>query len=224
MGSPAARYAELVAGRKGCDLCKPGLINPSKVEDGTHDGNQIGPWTLWQGNLVAKLVVVGQDWGDTSYFSKNKGHESRSNPTNETLRDLLRSVKIEIPSPSIDDNGEGVVFLTNAILSLKEGGLQAKVEPEWFSNCGKKFLRPTIELVAPKVVVSLGEAAYRSLTAAWDLRRMAFRSAVETVTGFRLGSSVYFPMYHCGARIQNTHRPLTQQYCDWQKVAAALDP
>jgi DNA polymerase len=27
----------------------------------------IGPWTQWQGNLNAELMIVGQDWGGTEY-------------------------------------------------------------------------------------------------------------------------------------------------------------
>ena len=36
---------------------------------------QIGPWSLWQGNLDAEIMVIGQDWGDKNYFTKNKGHD-----------------------------------------------------------------------------------------------------------------------------------------------------
>src|ERR1035441_2430857 len=67
-------YAALVRGRQACHACR-GLINPSECEGGIHDSDQIGPWSLWQGNLSADLLVVGQDWGDTRYFAKNKGRE-----------------------------------------------------------------------------------------------------------------------------------------------------
>ena len=56
-----------------------------------------------------------------------------------------------------------LVFFTNAILCLKtKGGMQGKVEKEWFSSCGETFLRPLIELIQPQVVVCLGERAWRS--------------------------------------------------------------
>lgn len=31
-----------------------------------------------------------------------------------------------------------------------------------------------------------------------------------------------FAVHHCGARIQNTHRPLAMQLVDWQRVGDAL--
>jgi uracil-DNA glycosylase len=69
--------------------------------------------------------------------------------------------------------------MTNAVLCLKHGGMQAKVRPEWFENCGSRFLRPTIDLIAPKVVVSLSESAYRAITAAYGVPPIPFRKAVD---------------------------------------------
>jgi hypothetical protein len=44
--------------------------------------------------------------------------------------------------PTAADAGGGIVFMTNAVLCLKDGGMQAKVRPEWFPNWGSRFLRP----------------------------------------------------------------------------------
>jgi uracil-DNA glycosylase len=217
-----AAYATLVRARKSCHAC-PGLINPADCDRGIHDSNQIGPWSLWQGNLKADLLIVGQDWGDTRYFITNKGHEADGNPTNHTLRRLLGSVGIEITAPTPSDAGGGTVFLTNAVLCLKGGGLQAKVRREWVVNCGSRFLRPTIDLIAPKVVVTLGQWAYRAITAAYGVPRIAFRKAVERPEGFALADGIrHLPMYHCGARILNTHRPMDMQLRDWERVGRAL--
>lgn len=214
-------YAALVRARCSCRVC-PGLINPAACDGGVHDSEHIGPWTLWQSNLHAELVVVGQDWGDTRYFIANGGRDASRNPTNENLRVLLRSIGIEIPPPGSDDAG-GSIFLTNAILCLKDGGMQAKVQPEWFANCGARFLRPTIDLIAPKAVVTLGEWAYRAVTAAYGVPRMAFRKAVERPEGFPLVDAITcVPVYHCGARILNTHRPMAMQLKDWERVGRTL--
>jgi hypothetical protein len=68
-------------------------------------------------------------------------------------------------------------------------------------------MRPTIEIVKPKVVVALGDRAYRAVAAAYGIGLLPFGAAVEHVGGFALpGSKLLFPVYHCGARILNTHR------------------
>ena len=81
-------YAALVSDRKACHRCS-GLFNPSEVEHGSLDSNQIGPWSLWQGNLEAALMVVGQDWGDVAYFPKNRGRGLARSGTNRALVELL---------------------------------------------------------------------------------------------------------------------------------------
>jgi uracil-DNA glycosylase len=217
-----ADYIALVKSRRACRLCD-GLTNPFEYEGGRFDSDHIGPWSRWQGNLGAKLMVVGQDWGDIGYFRKYEGREAERNPSNETLRELLSSVGIEINPPSATDDVESVIFLTNAILCLKEGGLGASVQSKWFTNCGRYFLKPTIEIVSPKIVVSLGEHAYRSIQRLYDLTRMPLRDAVEQERGFLLPNGfLLFAMYHCSPRVLARHRNLAQQKADWQRVKNML--
>jgi DNA polymerase len=214
-------YVELVARRKTCRHCL-GLTNPSDCEGGKFDTDQIGPWTLWQGNLNAKLLVVGQDWGDARYFVDNAGRDTPSNRTNRTLRHLLSVAGVQIDSPSPHDSGAGSVFFTNAILCLKRGGMQAKVDPAWFASCGKLFLKPTIELIAPTVVVTLGVHAYRTICSLYQLRPQSFRRAVDGEATRLPSGPLLKPVYHCGARVLNKHRALDVQERDWSGVRRAL--
>jgi DNA polymerase len=198
-------------------------MNPSVCAGGVFDSDHVGPWSLWQGTLNADLMLVGQDWGDVAYFVNNRGHESARNPTNEMLRYLLSTIGIPIASPSPTDDGGGPVFFTSAILCLKTGGLQAPVDPAWFANCGSRFLMPTIEIAQPRVVVTLGERAYRAVMGAFGMRPMLFRAAVDREGGIRLPVGItLFPVYHCGARIMNTHRPLAMQVEDWARIGRGL--
>jgi uracil-DNA glycosylase family 4 len=206
-----------------CRACD-GLTNPSACVDGAHDSDHIGPWTLWQGKLDSELMVVGQDWGDREYFVKNQGRDLADNPTNKTLRELLKSIGLDIEKPTPQDSGGGKIFLTNAVLCLKEGGMQGKTKPAWFANCRSLFLRPTIEILRPKIVVTLGERAYRAIAAVYGIRSQLFRSAVECEDGFELEVGIrLFPVYHCGARILNTHRNKDLQEKDWAKIKVALE-
>ncbi len=218
-----AAYRILVEKRKICRDCAK-LTNPSACPDGPYDSDQIGPWTLWQGNLDSELMVVGQDWGDQQYFVKNRGRDLANNPTNNALQKLLELIGFNIEKPAPQDSGGGKIFLTNAVLCLKqEGGMQGKTDPAWFKNCRSRFLRPTIEILRPRIVVALGERAYRAVAAVYGIKSQPFRSAVECETGFELEIGIrLFPVYHCGARILNTHRPMDAQKKDWGKIGRAL--
>jgi hypothetical protein len=230
------RYARVVAARKTCDSAgRIGLANPSEVEEGRYDSDEIGPWTRWAGDLDADLMVVGQDWGDVAYFVAQQGMDSPRNPTNIALAGLLASAGRPLPpvptssSPgALGANRQAGVYLTNALLWLKTGGLSAKVKDEWFEGDSTILLLEQIAIVQPRVVVALGQQAHRTILRAFDLPlpRGTFRSVVEAEEGTPLpglrGGVRLFGVYHCGARVQNTHRSLQQQDQDWQRISVAL--
>jgi uracil-DNA glycosylase family 4 len=131
---------------------------------------------LWHGKLNPELMIIGQDWGDTKCFAKQRGMENPNSPTNKALTDLIHLIGLNLDA----------IFLTNAILCLKSGGLQAPVKLEWFTNCGIHFLKATIEVVNPKILVTMGEHAYRSVEMLFNLPRVPFRRAVDNRQGFSL--------------------------------------
>lgn len=217
------RYRKLVNKRKQCSLCR-NLCNPHCINDGKWDSEQIGPWSLWQANLDSELVVVGQDWSDVTYFTKWEGKDQpKGNPTNENLQHLLDGIGIKIQKPR--DPQDDIIFFTNIILCLKDGGLQGPVEDEWFKNCSQSFFVPLIEIINPKVVVALGKKVSESI---FDLygtsySKSAVFSKMLSRSPYQLTSStVLFPVYHCGARGIKINRPMTEQEQDWSKINAWL--
>lgn len=215
-----AEYAGLVSGRKACHQCS-GLCNPSDVEHGSLDTDQIGPWSLWQGNLEATIMVVGQDWGDVAYFEKNRGHGLAQSFTNRALVELLAIAGVAV-EPLGASELRHVAFFTNAILCLKSGGVQGRISRDWFQNC-RHFLRRQIEIVQPQVVIGLGQHAYQSILATFDLSARPFRLEVEAKDGRLLPNGTRaFAVYHCGARIRNTVRTLDEQKCDWRRIRRHL--
>ena len=216
--SKVREYARLVADRKACRQCVSST-NPARVHGGRHDSDQIGPWSLWQGNLDASLMVVGQDWGDEGYFVRGRGRDGSRNPTNLALAELAGIAGVSIGDPDSRE-GRDAAFFTIAILCLKDasGGLQGTVQSLWFDNCAA-FLRRQVEIVRPSVVVGLGERAYRALLASFNLKAEGFRAAVEAPEGAELNADTRaFAAYHCGARIRNTHRPMAEQRDDRRRI------
>ena len=72
MSDKETKYYKLVEKRKNYKFKE--LKNPSDILDGIYDNEiSINPWSLWQNNLDAKIMVIGQDWGDENYYIKNKG-------------------------------------------------------------------------------------------------------------------------------------------------------
>src|SRR5258708_37947538 len=117
------RYEALVKARKACHVCT-GVTNASSIERGIYDCDEIGAWSLWQGNLNAQAMIVGQDWGDVDWFLRVKGHPTSTSKTNTTLVELVRSAGLNINLAN-KTTARGILFFTNANLCRKEGRAKA---------------------------------------------------------------------------------------------------
>jgi DNA polymerase len=89
------RYRALVEQRKACACC-PGMANASAIDGGCMDSDRIGPFSRWQGNLDAALMVVAQDFADVEGFRKHRGWPGERVRTNTTLAALMTRAGIPI--------------------------------------------------------------------------------------------------------------------------------
>lgn len=221
-------YAELVRLRKRCHACA-NLVNPADVASGAYDHDHIGPWSTWQGNIDSPVMVIGQDWGTPAVFTATKGVEPtrynysnyREGGANVALVTLLAEIGYTIEPPAGRPT-VGNVFFTNAILCLKPDdgkGLQSNVLRSWFDNCGRRFLRPLIDILQPKVAITLGYEAYRAVMDSYGLPKKKLIEAVLDPSGNQLNRSTrLLPMYHCGQKTQNMNRSLDIQRGDWRRA------
>ncbi len=167
-------------------------------------------------------MIVGQDWGDVRYYEKNGGCDDLNYPTMKNLQLLLRSIGITAgcTTYSLQDRG---LFFTNAILCLKTGGMQAEIDPVWVENCRNRFLRPTIDLIQPAVVVGLGAIAFNAILDSYAIPRRKLSEAISDSEGTRLNRRTrLFAAYHCGAGSVNRNRSLIQQRLDWKRIKRFL--
>ena len=234
--SKNVRYAELVADRKACRKCA-GVINPSACAGGIHDTPEhIGPWSDWQGNLDADIMVIGQEWGGTDNYLRQSGRDRDQDPTNANLVMLMKEVGVLLPPPSdVQGSSEnGTVFFTNAVLCLRQGAATSRIagqKPvkanvpanEVFSTCAQTFLRAQIELVEPGFVLVLGLLAWNGLMEAFSLPRRSTLKEVFERGPFPLNkTTTAFPLFHCGSKL-HLNRPLALQMEDWKKAKAVMD-
>jgi uracil-DNA glycosylase len=223
----AIAYAELVAERKRCRLCAE-LTNLSKYKK--LDSDHIGPYSRWQGNLDAKLLVIGQDSSDIdTYLNYGGDWPGHSVETNVNLVELMSLVGIDISLPR-RDHPDDRYFFTNAVLCLKKSdprkkrSMRGKVKPEYFRNCGERFLRRTIELVQPRAVATLGEPALAATLSAFGLPPAgSFRALLDSGRTFPLSCGArLFPMCHPNFTVRYTYRSLEKQTADWKRLARWL--
>jgi DNA polymerase len=183
--------------------------------------NHIGPLSRWQDDINAELMIVGQDWGGDETYNDQKGMD-KTDRTNKRLLILLKSVDFEILPPEKQQPTK-FLFFTNSVLCLREGSnAQGYVRSRCFKNCSIAFLRPQVELVNPKVVVTLGSSAYGSLVNVFGKGPpLPMREAV--IKDFQLNDrTVLVPVYHPMNRGRGAHTE-AQQIDDWKRVRKALN-
>lgn len=108
------------------------------------------------------------------------------------------------------------VFVTNAVLCnpRDEEGNNSPPKPGEAANC-LPFLKRQIQLVNPKIVVSLGNTALRSLGSI-EPHNLTLSQHVRTV--HRWFGRLLIPLYHPGQRAM-IHRDLAIQRSDYQFVS-----
>ncbi|WP_163113718.1 uracil-DNA glycosylase family protein [Bacillus sp. JNUCC-21] len=202
------KYRELVLRRKQCTICQ-GVKNPAVILNGRYDSNHINPWTKWHGNLNAKVLIIGQDWGHVDAFIRNKGQVNPLNPTNNKLIEMLALIGIR-PEDT---------YLTNAILCMKETeNLSGRTKSAWYRNCGENFLKYEIEIVNPKIIITLGVKPFRTIKRVYNIRcSNNLGDVIKFEKPIIINEAKWFPVYHIGKLAQNL-RPLEKQREDWGRI------
>jgi hypothetical protein len=214
-------YRMLVEKRKSHSFA--GLINPSKFEAGKYDCDHVEAWAQWLGNLNAKIMLVGKDFGGTGFFRDFCGGCNPESQTNKNLIQLFSSLGINIGTPN-RPNVSAPVFLTNAIFGLidssSKGGNQIK--RQILQENAKEFLRPLIDIVDPKIIIAMGTEAYRGVCFAFGKSPLKNLGDALASSHIEVSGKLIFPVFHCGAVWRKNNRNLELQQSDWRHIKAYL--
>jgi DNA polymerase len=247
MSDKLSQYRVLVEERRACQACIGlDVVNLSDCRNDEFGSNNIGPWAEWQGSLDAELMIIGQEWGGTENYISQEGCDNDSDPANANLVDLLDSIGREIELPSQYQKKTTKLkqshFFTNAVLCLRRGkatssenggkGNGGKVPvKQCFRNCAFNFLKPQIDLVSPRVIVTLGYLAYWAVLNSFSISGMKPEKSMKAALEHgmvKLGGVQLFPRFHCGAKSTNPKmkhsRTMKLQKKDWQSVLEAPKP
>jgi Uracil DNA glycosylase superfamily len=216
------QYASLVAARKACRICverSPGRLKSCAEFD--YDPHVVSLWESWLGHKRPKLLLVGQDFGNVDYFVRNHGRDAPHNPTNDNLHKLLAAAGIAAGAPPESD-AETPVFLTNSILCLKEGAMNAPIRSSWVNACTERHLRPLIHWLKPPVVVGMGNCGWQAVRRVFALShapRPISQSAGRDWTA--ADATRVFAVGHCSP-LGLINRAWPQQIMDWRRIGATI--
>lgn len=246
MKTKESRYAELVKDVSKCTKCMKGQKKKGTQLVQDPDRSQINLWSHWQGSLEAKILVIGQDWGEKpdpeSYKAWTTKHiypsltgEHKLIPPHKFKTDnnlvtiINKALGLDLMEKQVS------LFFTNAVLCYRDKGFTGDVNQGWFQNC-QPFCVRLIDIFQPEAIVTLGYVPLRALLYGGSLsynsgKRLSISRSMQEIVEtqdqlyyIQNGSEKVFkvfPVFHCGSWGTKS-RPIELQIKDWVKIKESI--
>lgn len=190
-------------------------------------------WTDWYNRLDADIMIVGQDWGPFIDMKK-LNHEYLKNGSKESWDVLIESEKsltkkmltkyivdsARLCDIDINEDYMSRIYVTNAIMCARKGnnyrGDNIKLK-ECTLNCSE-YLKRQIEIVKPKVIMTLGYYPLLSLTNIYELKiPKTLGEVIQNMPVIKIDDLVIVPLYHPTAQISR-EKQLEQYKRIWEHI------
>ena len=182
-------------------------------------------WTDWFNRLNSEIMIIGQDWGPYSDMKKlnNLLKTDKSN-----WKELIESEKSNtkkmlneyIKTSSNNRYNLDNIFVTNAIMCARKGsnyrGNDINLKKSTI-NCSK-YLLEQIEVVNPKVILTLGYYPLLSLSNIFNFKICdTLKKTIENYPEIKINNYVIIPLYHPVAQIKKEEQ-MNQYKRIWKYV------
>lgn len=222
-------FEELLQSMSKCDKCtnfkckEKSLINI--YNDYNFGSNIPSIWTDWFNRLDSKIMIIGQDWGPYNDMEKLNSllNEDKSN-----WKELIESEKSNtkkllenyIKDSSNNKYSLNDIFVTNAIMCARQGdnyrGNNIDLKKSTL-NCSNFLLRQ-IEIVKPKVILTLGYYSLMSLSNLMDFKiEKTLKETIKEYPEICKGDYIIIPLYHPVAQIKKSEQ-LEQYKRIWKYI------
>ena len=212
-----------------CDKCtnlkckEKSLINIYR--DNNFSKNIPSIWTDWFNRLNSKIMIIGQDWGPYKDMKKlNEMLKNDKSNWNELIESEKSNTKklLEKYIKESSDNKYTLndIFITNAIMCARQGdnyrGNNIDLTKSTI-NCSNQLLKQ-IELVKPKVIVTLGYYPLMSLSKTLNFTiEKTLKNTINKYPEIILDDYIIIPLYHPVAQIKKSEQ-LEQYKRIWKYV------
>ena len=225
-----------------CHICEGMKTRPntSQGEYLVNDGHGLGTgkpyvnlWNLWNGDLDADIMVIGQDFGTVDDADKLQNAwktDTYNSPTDKRLRDLFR----ETFSFDVND-GSAPLFFTNMACCYRHNAVSGEMHGGWLPVCASRFMGRLIRIVSPKIIIVLGQKTFEAMFGldgiqmeCTDPQDTAGKETFESImaASYRLvidGKAInVFPVYHPGTN-SIINRKFEKQIEDWKRIKKCYD-
>lgn len=207
-------FEELIKKLGTCNKCTnlkckdKSLINI--FEDNNFCTNIPSIWTDWLNRLDSRIIIIGQDWGPYSDMKKlNKMLYNNKSNWNELIEVEKSNTKKLLDYYIRESSGNKYnlndIFITNAIMCARQGnnyrGNNIDLKKSTL-NCSK-YLLDQIEIVKPKVILTLGYYPLMSLSNIFKFKiDKTLKQTILNNPEITINNYVIIPLYHPVAQIK----------------------
>lgn len=195
----------------------PGYNNLGDYHGGIYDCDHVSPYTKSAGNIEADLMIFLLDWssdarlrGPIDWDAVKLGY-TPSLPTNIKLITLLP----QHFGLSLEDT-----YATNLFPFIKQGAMKAPIPAKDMLRAAIEFGLSQLEIIRPKIAVSLGIATFNALRRACGLRSVG--NIDEGIRSpFKYGESMLWCQAHTGqlGLINRNRGGVDRVSQDWVEMA-----
>lgn len=182
-------------------------------------------WTDWFNRLNSEIMVIGQDWGP--YRDMKKFHELLKKDKSN-WKELMESEKSNtkkmlenyIKESSDDKYSFDKIYITNAVMCARRGedyrGNNIDLKKSTI-NCSE-YLFKQIEIVKPKVILTLGYYPLMSLSEIFNFKiAKTLKETISESPEIKMDDYVIIPLYHPVAQIRKSEQ-LKQYKRIWKYI------
>ena len=170
-------------------------------------------WTDWYNRLDSELFIIGQDWGPyqdmVALYERFKNgedfHDLIDSEKSLTKKKLFNYLSISSKLENFEYNSDNI-YITNAIMCARTGNTYRgnNINLDYSTKSCSKFLEKQIDIVKPKVIITLGYYPLKSLAMIFDFRiEDNLSKTIEKYDVIKVKDYVIIPLYHPTAQINN---------------------
>lgn len=182
-------------------------------------------WTDWFNRFDSKIMLIGQDWGP--YYDMQKYHNllKKDKSNWKEIIELEKSntkkmLEYFISKSSQNKYSLNDIFITNAIMCARQGHNYRSNNINLNKstiNCSKYLLKQ-INIVKPKVILTLGYYPLKSLSSIFHFRiENTLKATINNYPEIKICNYIIIPLFHPVAQVKKEEQ-LKQYYRIWKYI------
>jgi uracil-DNA glycosylase len=183
--------------------------------EGVYECSYVSPYTIGAHNVGSPLMILLQDWASSDVLNGLVLHEHY-----QIGHDPARTTNIRLQKLLHDHFNCALkdTYATNVFPFVKRGPMKATIPRAILARAARQFAIPQIEIVAPRLAVCLGKAAFDAVaTAAGQPRTETLDDAISSP--FVIGETKVWCQAHTGQMGVSNRGGIENVSKDWAVMA-----